>query len=264
MLHMNKLTFLSLLCATMFFTSGNAQVKKDLPKENATISTAQPKPIKLGPGNVHCSLQDKKGNLWFGTTYEGVYRYDGKSFTNFTSKDGLNSNNILSLLEDKKGNIWFGTDAGVSHYNGKTFTNIPVTFADGNNLNPSDSPNNLQFNFVSSMLEDKSGKLWFGTNAGVYCYDGKAFTRFLDNKNLINTNSLTLQIMQCMLEDKQGIIWFTTKLEGVCRYDGKSIINYKPDGEGWFRGLLADKNGSIWVGTRYKGVVRHCKNEPSA
>ncbi len=70
--------------------------------------------------------------------------------------------------------------------------------------------------------------------------------------------------MQCMLEDKQENIWFSTKLEGVCRYDGKSIINYKPNGEGWFRGLLADKNGSIWVGTRYKGVVRHCKNEPSA
>ena len=60
-----------------------------------------------------------------------------------------------------------------------------------------------------------------------------------------------------MLEDKQGNIWFTTKLEGVCRYDGKSIINFKPDGEMWFRGLLADKNGNIWVGTRYRGVYRY-------
>ncbi len=253
----NKLTLLTLLSVTVFLTSCIGQVKTNWAKENATLFTGQPKPIKSGGGNVHCSLQDKKGNLWFGTTSNGVYRYDGKSFTNFTTKDGLNSNNILSLLEDKIGNIWFGTDAGVSHYNGKTFTNIPVTFVDGNYLNPSDSPNNLQFNFVSSMLEDKSGKLWFGTNAGVYCYDGKAFTQFLDNKNLINTHALTLQIMQCMLEDKQGNIWFTTKLEGVCRYDGKSIINFKPDGEMWFRGLLADKNGNIWVGTRYKGVYRY-------
>ncbi len=32
--------------------------------------------------NVHCGLQDKAGDLWFGTTGEGVYRFDGKSFIN--------------------------------------------------------------------------------------------------------------------------------------------------------------------------------------
>lgn len=60
-----------------------------------------------------------------------------------------------------------------------------------------------------------------------------------------------------MLEDKHGNIGFTTKMEGVCRYDGKSIINYKPNNELWFRGLLEDKNGNIWVGSRYKGVCRY-------
>jgi hypothetical protein len=34
-----------------------------------------------------------------------------------------------------------------------------------------------------------------------------------------------------MLEDKHGNIWFTTRTEGICLYDGKSIINYKPDNE---------------------------------
>ena len=62
------------------------------------MSTAQPKLITTqgaGPANnVACSMQDKKGNLWFGTTGEGVYQYDGKSFTNFTTKDGLNSNMV--------------------------------------------------------------------------------------------------------------------------------------------------------------------------
>lgn len=95
------------------------------------------------------------------------------------------------------------------------------------------------------------------TNSGVYCYNGKAFTRFLDDKSVINSNGLTLQVVQCMLEDRHGNIWFTTKDEGVCRYDGKSIINYTPYGETWFRGLLEDKDGNIWVGGRYKGVFRY-------
>ena len=258
-----KQTFLSLLWLFIFFTSCNGQVKTNLPKENATISTGQPKLIKTQGSdqgnNVHSSLQDRKGNLWFATTGEGVYRYDGKSFTNFTTRDGLNSNNSFSILEDKKGNIWIGTNSGLSHYDGKTFTYIPLSFTSGNYLYPTTSPNNKPStnNFVTSILEDKSGKLWFGTDNGVYCYDGKAFTRFLDNQGFINSNGLTLQLVTGMLEDKHGNIWFTTKMEGVCRYDGKSIINYKPNNEGWFRGLLEDKNGNIWVGTRYKGVYRY-------
>jgi ligand-binding sensor domain-containing protein len=249
-------TFILLLWATIFCISGKGQVRTNLPKENETVATGQTNPIKRGSGNVHCSLQDEKGNLWFGTTSQGVFCYNGKTFTNFTIRDGLNSNNIYSMVEDKKGNIWFGTNAGLSLYDGKTFVYIPLSFTKGDYVYPSTSPNNETptNNGVTIILEDKSGKLWFGTDNGVYCYDGKVFTRFLENSGVINSNGLTLQLVQCILEDKQGNIWFTTKLEGVCRYDGKSIINYKPNDELWFRGLLEDKDGNIWVGTRYKGV----------
>ncbi len=251
MTKINKLIFLSRLWVFVFFTSCNGQVNTNLSKENATVSAGQPKLIKtLGSqhgDNVQCSLQDRKGNLWFATTSNGIYRYNGKSFTNFTTKDGLNSNSIFSILEDKNGNIWFGTDKGLSHYDGKTFTYFSLAFPN----DPSTS------NSVTSIVEDKNGKLWFGTYNGVYCYDGKAFTRFLDNQSVVNSSGLTLQLVTCMLEDKRGNIWFNTRTEGVCRFDGKYLINYKPDNETWFRGLLEDKNGSIWVGTRYKGVYRY-------
>ena len=262
MMNLNKLTFLSLLWATMFLTSCNGQVKKSLPKENETISAGQPKlthrSTNIGD-NVHGSLQDKKGNLWFATTGDGVYRYDGKSFTNFTIKDGLNSNAIFSILEDKNGNIWFGTSSGLSRFDGKIFKHIPVSLTIANYLSPSTSTNNdpsTDF-FVFSMLEDKSGKLWFGTNNGVYCYNGNAFTSFLDNQGVINSNGLNLNSVNRILEDKHGNIWFTTKTEGVCRYDGKSIISYRPNDEAYFWGLLEDKNGNIWVGGRNKGVWRY-------
>jgi ligand-binding sensor domain-containing protein len=292
MKNINKQTFLSLLWVSVFFTSWNGQVKTDSSKENATIATGQPKLITTQGSpqpsdNIQCSLQDKAGNLWFGTTGEGLYKYDparrsdsaslragGKSFTNFTTNDGLSSNTISSILEDKKGNIWVGTNAGLSYYDpstarrsdslragGKIFTHIPILLADDNYS----SVENQHSNFVTSILEDKKGKLWLGTVNGVYCYDpsaplragGKTFTRLLDNKSIINTNELTIGIVQCMLEDKQGNIWITTKTEGVCRYDGKSLINYTPNNELWFRGLLEDKNGNIWVGRRYKGVCRY-------
>lgn len=230
-----KLTFLSLLWLSVFFTSRKWQVETNLLRENSTTSAIQSKLTKVAGsspvGNVSVSLQDKKGNLWFVSTGKGVYRYDGKSFTNFTTRDGLTSDMVLSIVEDKKGNLWFGTDSGVSHYDGKTFTDIPI-------------PDK----FVTSMLEDKSGKLWFATRNGIYWYNGKAFTRLLDNQRVINRNGLALRVVQSMLEDKQGNIWITTKDEGICRYDGQSIINYTPNDVLWFRALFKDKDGTIWAG----------------
>jgi signal transduction histidine kinase len=93
-----------------------------------------------------------------------VSRFDGKSFTNFTTEQGLANNNIWSALEDKNGNLWFATyGGGVSRYDGKTFTNF--TTEDG-----------LAGNDVWNVVEDKMGNLWFGTSGGgVSRYDGKSF-----------------------------------------------------------------------------------------
>src|SRR5581483_12199121 len=50
-------------------------------------------------------LEDRKGNLWFGTRDSGVYYYNGKSFQHFTTKNGLASNLALHIYEDRVGNI---------------------------------------------------------------------------------------------------------------------------------------------------------------
>jgi ligand-binding sensor domain-containing protein len=56
--------------------------------------------------------EDKTGNIWFGTIDAGAWRYDGKTLTNFTMKDGLTSNVIETIVKDKDGTLWFGTDGG--------------------------------------------------------------------------------------------------------------------------------------------------------
>ena len=40
-----------------------------------------------------------------------------------TTKDGLPSNRIVKVIEDSR-NLWFGTGAGLSKFDGKTFTII--------------------------------------------------------------------------------------------------------------------------------------------
>ncbi|MFC5272394.1 ligand-binding sensor domain-containing protein [Adhaeribacter terreus] len=257
-----------LLFLFFIIASCNGQVKA--PHENArenapkTAAAIQTKIRKIPginkAGNVHCGLQDKDGNMWFGTTGQGIYRYDGSSFTNFTVKDGLSSNIIYSILEDKTGIIWIGTDIGiVCRYDGKSFTPISLPSGDGQDLLPNALPTNNPRvkNPVNCIYQVKNGRLWFGTHKGVYQYNGKSFTRFPQKEVVANENNLRLEATYNILEDRNGNMWFSTWFEGLIRYNGKVITNFKPNNEVWFSGLLEDKNGNIWIGRRDKGVVRY-------
>lgn len=210
--------------------------------------------------NVRCGIQEKSGDMWFGTTANGIYRYNGKAFINYTDKDGIGSNRIFELLQDNDGFIWIGTDAGLTRYNpgNKTFTRMVLPEIRGNNFfNASAAVAPTQ---VWSIMQDKNGKLWFGTyEDGVLCYDGKTFTRFLHDDGVENKSNLKLAPTVSMIEDKSGNIWFATWFEGLCRYDPstKAITNYKPNNEVWYAGLLVDKNGNLWAGRRTKGVVHY-------
>ncbi len=253
-------TFLTIL---LFGFACNGQVKKDLPKEKE-----HPKLIKTlgGPryGNVQCILQDKAGNLWFGTTENGLYKYDGKSFTQYLVADGLNSNSVYTLFEDKDGKIWIGTEVGLCLYDGKTFTEIKIPLP--KNLPPNKNDHYRNKHWVFSIIQAKSGKLWFATIDGVYIYDGKSFTPFIINETA-NGFLSTNHNVERILEDKAGNIWFGARTDkGVYRYDGKSVTKLelmelfqdgpKPKPHSWGWPQLQDKNGNIWF-TNWGGAYRY-------
>ena len=75
-------------------------------------------------------LIDKKGNTWFISDYGdqlndtigGVWRYDGKFFVKYSTKDGLKNNAVFLIMEDSAGKIWVGTrNTGLYRFNGKSF-----------------------------------------------------------------------------------------------------------------------------------------------
>ena len=72
--------------------------------------------------SIASMVEDKKGNMWFGTS-SGLSRFDGKTFQCFSTKDGLTNNSVWSILEDKSGDLWIDTrNTGLSRYDGKTIT----------------------------------------------------------------------------------------------------------------------------------------------
>lgn len=263
MLQIKQLPALLLILITVIASSCDAQVDSKLSDQpvadqhqfigpNAKLRKTQGTSEHQ---NIHCSLQDMAGNLWFGSTGEGVYRYDGKEFTQFTKEDGLSNNSVWSMLEDKQGNIWFGTDDGLSMYDGKSIERMSLNSAYSIGLSAATPPSGK--NPVWSLMQDKNGMIWIGTSADLYCYDGKSFSRFLDKGSIENNQNLQLKYIQCMLEDTNGTIWLGSgpiASEGVIRFDGESIESSKPNGDGWIRYILEDKSGNIWFSGRQNGV----------
>lgn len=54
---------------------------------------------------AYCMTQDKDGFLWIGTE-NGLSRFDGTRFVNYTVLDGLPDNEVLNLFPDSKGRLW--------------------------------------------------------------------------------------------------------------------------------------------------------------
>jgi ligand-binding sensor domain-containing protein len=221
-------------------------------------------------GNVQCIYQDQAGILWFGTTENGLYKYDGNSFSRFLVADGLNSNNIYSILQVTDGNLWVGTEAGLCIYDGKTFTEIKIPLP--KNLPPNKNPYYAKSHWVYQILQVTSGKIWIVTIDGVYVYNGKsqhageASFIFFPISDTANGFLTTNDKVERILEDKEGNIWMGGRTNtGVFRYDGKSVTKFelpeliqkgptaKPHSWAWPQ--FQDKNGDIWF-SNWGGAYR--------
>jgi len=191
---------------------------------------------------VFTGTADRSGALWFGTPY-GVIRYNGKTFTNFTTHQGLAIPPVVCIIQDKAGNLWIGTDnEGVIFYDGKQFSNI-------------DTKDGLPNNSVLSMIQDKAGNLWFATGGGgVSKYDGKRF------ENMGTADGLASDTVASILEDSQGNIWMGTLGGGVSKYDGKGFKNYsilQGFAGKYVKSIFEDKSGNMWFGTEDGGVSEY-------
>ncbi|MFA7269584.1 MAG: two-component regulator propeller domain-containing protein [Sterolibacterium sp.] len=105
------------------------------------------------PNYIFSILAAPDKNVWAGTWGAGVSHYDGKSWSNLTTKDGLAGNIVYAIARDAKGVFWFGTDNGVSRYDGKSWKNIGRK--DG-----------LPDSHVYAVAVTPNGEVWAGTKKG--------------------------------------------------------------------------------------------------
>lgn len=240
-----------IFCVCLLFASCQAQVQsKPSTETNPPIDNEQQDFDPFFNGNTlvyspngpttitRDVLQDKSGNIWL-TTWEGIVRYNGSSFTNLTNEQGLRRYRAFCILEDRNDVVWIGTiGAGLYRYDpshpelGKSgFVN--VTTADG-----------LVNNSIQCLYEDPKGILWIGTRNGLSRYDGKDFQNFSQENGMPDAD------VNDLVEDELGRLWIAVRGEASV-FDGKTFSKLTREGNLPFvnvRSILKDKNKKLWLG----------------
>ena len=107
------------------------------------------------PSYVFSLIVDHRDDsVWAGTWGGGASHYDGKTWTNYTTEDGLAGNIVYSIAQDQDGIIWFGTSNGLSRYDGQSWISY-------------DTHTGLLDSNVYAITSTSSGELWVGTKSGV-------------------------------------------------------------------------------------------------
>jgi ligand-binding sensor domain-containing protein len=221
-----------------------------------------------GPQNITRNiLEDRDGNIWL-ASWEGIIRYDGTQFTNYTLKESLRQFHVFSILEDRQGYIWFGTiRGGLYRYNpsaDQTSGHYDATKAGTEPFTLFTTADGLANNMVLCMMQDKDGYIWFGTDDGVSRYDpasnptqsNPVFTNFTSDHGLCGNS------VNSIVQDAKGQIWFGTRggeNGDACYYDGKSftiVTNAIGLRFSNVRMIVEDKQGVIWIGGQ-DGLYRY-------
>ena len=302
-----KLIYLILLLTLNVSCVEKGSTNKETNKPKL-VTTSKTDTLKFTSG-IRAIFQDSKGNYWLGSHNEGVSLYDGKSFEYFTTNEGLSANQILSIQEDHNGKIWIETSGGANVYDKGTFTNyftntnepkydwnkttgdlwFYATVEDGINRFDGQHMNYLVFpkpkNInpdntygVTGISKDTNGKVWIGTYAALFSYDGKGVNIFDDEK--LNLKSNEFLHIRSVLADSKGRIWIGNNGIGVILINGDTIIHFskaqgklipmnefeantktqqfaKNTGVQSVFAIEEDAEGNIWLGDRDTGAWKY-------
>jgi len=183
---------------------------------------------------------DTNNNKWFGTDM-GVEKFDGTTWSSFSTSDGLPSDIITCVAVDKNNNIWIGTDGdGVAKYNGTNWTVYTAT--DG-----------LCDNGIHYIAGDINGDVWFASaGSGVSKLSGTTWTTYTTGLPLDGT---AIAAINYITVDAAGNKWFGTS-KGISKYNGstfttidQSTVDSLPDNV--IYSIAIDAANNKWVGTQY-------------
>ena len=249
------------------------------PHENYTAHTWQTRD-GLPQETVQAVAQTPDGFLWIGTT-GGLLRFDGSRFVSYErdNNPAFQENSVFSLMTGPNGTLWIGTEGGgLIRMEAGRFRRFGME--DG-----------LTDEFVRTELEDHEGRVWIGTDNGLFQLPPKSPEHAIRVDNTAGIPSLAVHAIamardgtlwvggsrlialrngratdyplvgeysetrvKSILQTRDGTVWVGT-VSGLQRLQpGASRFERFPNVQGTVRTLRETSDGTLWIGTIGEGA----------
>lgn len=181
---------------------------------------------------------DRDGNVWIGTTGQGLLRLRENRVERFTRIEGLSSNLVTSLVEDHEGDLWIATARGVDR-----IRDPKVQFFS--------TLNGLSGDLITAVYGARDGAIWIGTGgAGLNRLAGERVTRYSITEGLPNA------AVGSLYEDAEQRLWVGTSA-GLARQSGSRFVEVLTSSGQHFNHVFnigGDQAGSVWVADAKLGL----------
>ena len=252
--------------------SGSAQI---LPFDHYSIKDGLPS------NWITTIFQDARGYLWVGGD-GGMSVYDGVSFKNYDTDDGLPVWHVWCIQESRKapGTMLIGTHGGgLSKLQDGKITSLTLS---------SQPPANV----IAKIMEDREGVIWCGTIWGVYRVRedsvsffstgtdsgwvailkelrdgrilmsiGKGLYRYSPATKTTARVQLNIDpiLLTCMVEDEDGTLWFGGENGAIYQVRDDRVVASRQTRFGEIHDALADGDGKLWFATG-AGIIKISKS----
>ena len=210
----------------------------------------------LSHQSINAIVQDKMGFIWI-ATQDGLTRYDGKSFKNYTHSPGietsLGNNWVWDLHVDSEGRLWAASSGGFHLY-------LPEV--DGfTNFNSNKKIKGVDGSSYVSITEAPNGNILFASQFSGYTefdVSTATFTTYLNEKT---SSPIKFNPLSDLIYDNSGNLWIASPTTGLKLKRASSTkfqtinLNAKqsiPSNK--LKTLFVDDNNLLWIGTEDSGV----------
>ena len=230
----------------------------------------------LASNFINSLYVDSANNIWIGTLGKGLSLFDGKTFKNFTVKNGLFDDVIFQILEDNFHRMWFSCNRGIFQVDRQQFFDVLrgtskhivyTAYGKENGMNSSECNGGT----APAGWKTSNGNLWFPTSRGITMVDPNNIAinmqsplvviedLFIDNEPVDKITAAIVPPGKQHFEfrytglsfDGPKKIRFKVMLEGYdkkwddVKYRRAAYYSYLPPGEYAFKVIAANSDG-VW------------------
>lgn len=201
---------------------------------------------------------DINGNMW-GISPDTVYCFqtNGHITKRIATSDLLSGYRFefSTIYKDTQGTLWLGTtEDGLYRYNKNREAFIPVEFS---------SQDRKAIRYVRCIREDMRGKLWIGTENGLFIYDytDNSYKHYQQNEKAL-PSGLTDNAIYAIFKSRENIMWLGTFFGGV-NYtnlaDNKFNYILSDNGKQFLKGkaisnIIKDRQNALWFASEDNGI----------